>query len=130
LKELHPLATTAAMAGLCALQQGKYAEYHDLLYKVTDVQKGLSPEGLRDAAGKCGMDLAAYDSCMASPETARSVEEAIKEAQDLGITGIPSVYFNGKYLHKGPSAETLDKLYMQTMKAKQGNPASPVPSKL
>jgi len=127
LKELHPLATTAAMAGLCALQQGKYAEYHDLLYKVTDVQKGLSPEGLRDAAKQCGMDLAAYDKCLSAPETLKSVEEAITEAKDLGIPGIPSVYFNGKYINKEPSAKILDKLYEEAMKTKQGTPGSPVP---
>jgi protein-disulfide isomerase len=115
LKELHPLATTAAMAGLCAQQQGKYAEYHDFLYKVADVKKGLTPEGLRDAAKQSGMNLVAYDKCLASPETGKCVENSIKESQDLNIPGIPAVYFNGKYMLKGPTAESLEKLYNEAM---------------
>ena len=136
LKELHPLATTAAMAGLCAQQQGKYAEYHDFLYKVADVKKGLTPEGLRDAAKQSGMDVATYDKCLASPETGKSIEDSIKESQDLNIPGIPAVYFNGKYMLKGPSAESLEKLYNEAMKAEAAKaqeatlPPSPAPAPL
>ena len=58
----HPRAEPAAIAAECARRQGKFWAFHDTLF---DHQKDLDDGDLEGYAKKVGLDMAAYESCIA-----------------------------------------------------------------
>src|SRR5262249_32193282 len=59
--QLHPQARQAAEAAVCAFEQGKFWEYHDLLYANGP---DASPEKLKSLAQGAGLDTQAFDQCL------------------------------------------------------------------
>ena len=92
LNRIHPNARPAAIASLAALQQGKFWEMHEVLYKN---QRALDAASLRGHAESIGLDMAAYDKAVADPESGRLVDEETKQAQALGVRGTPSFFVQG-----------------------------------
>ena len=91
---IHPLALPAAKAAFCAERQGRYEEFHRILYS----EGNLTSESLQNAAIKCHLDMTAFNACMNSPEMESKVDRAIQDAKKLGLHGTPHLYFNGKLL--------------------------------
>src|SRR5262249_51418549 len=58
---LHPQARAAAEAARCAQDQGKFWEYHDVLF---DQAPKASVEDLKGYARKVGLDAGKFDSCL------------------------------------------------------------------
>ena len=93
LEEIHPLARQAAEAGRCAGEQGKFWEYHDKLY--VDSPK-LNTEDLRSAAKDIGLNSQAFDQCLTSGKYRAAVQKDINDAAQLGLTGTPAFFINGR----------------------------------
>jgi protein-disulfide isomerase len=83
---LSPESTMAAKAALAADRQGKYAELHFALMQAKD----LSREAILAAAAGVGLDPARLERDMEAPEIAAKLEENMRLAQALGITGTPA----------------------------------------
>jgi protein-disulfide isomerase len=82
----------AAAATYCAEEQGKYWEYHDLLY---NTQEGIdsgwaNTERLKAFAFSLGLDMELFDSCLDSGKFAKRVQFNINEAKKHGATGTPT----------------------------------------
>ena len=82
---------TAASAR-CAGEQGKYWEYHDLLFENQD---DIGPRAFREFAGDLKLDAAQFESCMESAKFSASIQEDFQEGLRLGITGTPYFFING-----------------------------------
>ena len=69
------------------------------------------------AAEKAGLDMKKFDEDLASPEITSSVENSFHSYQELGIHGVPSVYFNGKRwnMNGAPSADNIEKAYREAL---------------
>ncbi|MGH2897137.1 MAG: DsbA family protein, partial [Solirubrobacteraceae bacterium] len=89
---LHPRARPAAIASVCAEAQGKFWEYHDKLF---ENQQALNDEDLDKSATELGLDLAAFKTCLANPDTALRVQKDSEAARSVGITGTPAFLING-----------------------------------
>jgi protein-disulfide isomerase len=100
---MHPHAQKAAEAAHCAGAQGKYWEYHDLLYKS---QKLEIPQ-LKEQARELKIDGAAFDKCLDSGEQSGLVKVQLGEAQALGLQGTPSFFINGRFFSGSLSYEAL-----------------------
>lgn len=100
---MHPHAQKAAEASRCAEAQGKYWEYHDLLY----ADKQLEIPGLKESARKLKLDENAFSTCLDSGAAMKSVKETADEGQSLGIQGTPTFFINGRYYN---GALTLDRM--------------------
>jgi len=87
----HPLSTAAAVAAHCADRQGKFWEYHDLLF---ERQSFLSAGQFDAIAAELKLDTAAFTACNSSQETLGIVEHDTEEARGLGLTATPTVYVN------------------------------------
>jgi len=85
LEAVHQSAFGAARAARCAGQQGKYWEMHDRLFAD---QKELEP--WTPHAQAIGLDITAFDACVASDKEDAAIRRDIAEAQKLGITGTPA----------------------------------------
>ena len=88
----HPFAHGAALAQVCAREQGKGDQMADRLFATED----LRPETNRALAKELGLDVAAYDECVASSKTERTIEAESKILIDNGLQGLPTTYVGAK----------------------------------
>jgi protein-disulfide isomerase len=86
----------AAVAARAAQEQGRFWEYHDLLYH--NQQGGFPDEKLVELAREAGLDEERFRADLASGEHAQSVAEDFKEGQQRGISGTPTFVINGRVL--------------------------------
>jgi protein-disulfide isomerase len=90
----------AAQASECAADQGKFWEYHDLLF---DKQNGenvgtFTKENLIKYAQELKLDAAKFDPCLNNDETLERVKGDTLEGRGVGVTGTPTFFINGKPL--------------------------------
>ena len=104
LDRLHPEARKAAEAARCANDQQKYWEFHDRLY---DGPADASPRTLQAAAQQVGLDVAAFERCVAGGTHASAVQADATEAARLGLTGTPSFFINGRPFKGAMAYETF-----------------------
>jgi protein-disulfide isomerase len=95
LAQLHPDAPKAHEAARCAGAQGKFWEYHDVLFEKAP---RLRPADLKQYADDLKLDAAAFGQCLDSGRFAPAVASDLAEGNDLGISGTPTFYVNGRTL--------------------------------
>lgn len=88
----HPNAQKAAEAAECAFDQGKFWEYHDLLF---NDQNKLSVDDLKQRAFDLGLNTTKFNSCLDSGEKQAVVEQTMQQGAELGVNGTPAVYIDG-----------------------------------
>ncbi len=102
LTAVHPEAMQAAEVGNCVRQAKGDPAFFVYAQKVYDTQADLTAAKadatLRAAVTAAGADPAAVMSCAAQPATRAAVEASIKLANDLGVTGTPTLMVNGRPL--------------------------------
>jgi protein-disulfide isomerase len=103
LREIHPRAQAAAEAARCAHEQGKFWEYHDVLYAD---QSKLDTPGLIATARGLGMNEQTFQSCLDSGKFKSKIEADLAEGQKVGVSGTPGFFINGVFLSGAqPQAE-------------------------
>ena len=107
LRSIHPQAQPAAEASRCAGDQGKFWEYHDLLYAN---QGRLDPSGLTDNARAAGLDLDRFAACLASGKFKTPIENDLQAGAASGISGTPAFYINGVALIGSQPASAFEKI--------------------
>jgi len=88
----HPNAVPSAEAANCAGEQGKYWEYHDLLF---GGELGLSPSAYQEYASQVGLDLDAFQTCVDERRYSAEVEADLADATQLGVSSTPTFFING-----------------------------------
>jgi protein-disulfide isomerase len=84
---IHPLANDASQAALCAGEQGKYWEMHDLMF--VD-QKKITPTDLKAHAVTLGLTPSRFNACLDTKKYSNQIQSDLAEASKLGISGTPS----------------------------------------
>ncbi len=92
---LHPLAPKSHEAARCAAEQGKFWEYHDLLFERSPK---LNPPELKQYARDLKLNGGDFDKCIDSGKHQPAVAGDVQEGQKLGITGTPTFFVNGRML--------------------------------
>ncbi len=95
LENIHPQARRAAEAARCARDGGKFWEYHDVLFVQSPK---LAPEDLKRYASQVGLDVEKFDTCLAGGAQSAPVQKDLDEGTQLGITGTPAFFINGRFL--------------------------------
>jgi protein-disulfide isomerase/autonomous glycyl radical cofactor GrcA len=105
---MHPQAEKAAEASLCAADQNKFWEMHDLLFKN---QKKLEVPDLKTWAASAGVgDPAKFAQCLDSGEKKKLVESDMEAGQAAGVNGTPAFFINGVFLNGAMPIEEFKKL--------------------
>lgn len=89
----HPGAQEAAEASHCAHEQGKYWEYHDLLF---ENQGKTGFEELVGFAENLDLDTEQFSECLASHKYKSKVDSDFREAFEIGVYGTPTFFINGQ----------------------------------
>jgi protein-disulfide isomerase len=103
---LHPAAVGAAVAAVCAEQQGSFWEYHDLLFAQ---EKGLSPESLLAYAQETGLREEAFRECLEDEETSKVVQDDMQRGAEYGVRGTPAFFINGRVVMGAQPLEAFKK---------------------
>jgi protein-disulfide isomerase len=90
---IHNQATLAARASVAANNQGKFWLLHDRMFNNGNK---LSRENILAWAKECNMDIPRFTKDLDAKETAAVVERDVKEGDDIGVLGTPTVFLNGK----------------------------------
>ena len=89
-------SVNAAVAARAAQAQGRFWEYHDLLY---DSQfSGFSDENLTELAREAGLDAQWFERDYRIGRYERLVRADFQKGLDLGVNGTPTFFINGNML--------------------------------
>jgi len=86
LTSIHANAQKAAEASECANKQGKFWEYHDVLFAN---QRALDVNSLKAYASNLKLNMGDFNSCLDSGEFAASVANDAKQGMSAGARGTP-----------------------------------------
>lgn len=90
---IHANAQKAAEASLCARDQDRFWEMHDLLFAE---QHQLQPEHLNEKAARLGLDAAEFARCLDSGKHEQRVHADLKAGTGVGVNGTPAIFVNGR----------------------------------
>lgn len=95
----------AAEAAACAADQGRYLEFHELLFRAQrdwNRLQGTELTGyLVQLGGQFGMDPTALRTCMQDNQKQRGIEIDYALAKELQLAGTPAFLVNDRYLNAG-----------------------------
>jgi protein-disulfide isomerase len=112
---IGPESIAAAAAAECANDQGRFWDYHDILFLRQGAQENrgaFSTGNLKDFARELqgeypDFDLDEFDQCVDSDRHESTVEAMRTEATQLGVTSTPSFLLNGQAFPNTTDVETL-----------------------
>jgi len=90
IESIHKYAMGASIAALCAGDQGKYWEMHDIMFTNN---KNLGADELKGYAREIGLDSGAFDNCLDSEKHKDQVKEDLSTGRKLGVRGTPGFVF-------------------------------------
>ncbi|MDD5207604.1 MAG: thioredoxin domain-containing protein, partial [Desulfobacterales bacterium] len=91
----HRFAMAAAAATLAGHKQGRFWEFHDLLFQKAD---RLSNETIMETASQMGLDMERFRKDMQSQEVMTLIRQDMSDGAQAGVAGTPSVFINGRVL--------------------------------
>jgi protein-disulfide isomerase/uncharacterized membrane protein len=90
---LHVDACLAACAAECAGRQGRFWEYHDVLF---ENHEQLDRDSLFRYARGLQLDVPTFRSCLDDPATRARVGEDIDAGARVGVASTPTLFINGR----------------------------------
>jgi protein-disulfide isomerase len=100
----HTFAKKAAVAAFAARKQGKFWEYHDLLFQNGD---SLSDQKFLQIARELGLDLERFEKDINDLKIVARINQDIRLGAYMGVRGTPTVFINGS-LSKARTLEALE----------------------
>ena len=124
LDRIHQKARGAAEAARCAGEQGKYWDYHHLLF---DKSPALTPDDLKNYAKQLGLDEAKFDECISQHRFKDVIEADLKAGEGASVSGTPAFFINGLPVAGVRSIDEIAKAIDDEL-AKKGLPVPPKPA--
>ena len=90
----------AAEAAECASDQGKFWEYHDLLFTrwVGEGRGTFLPDRLKAYAGELALDTGAFAACLDSRRKEATVLADKRDGTQAGVKYTPTLFLNGQVI--------------------------------
>lgn len=93
LTQIHAHAFLAARAGRCAGDQGKFWEYHDILFRNQPswASQQTVVGTFVDYGEEIGLDVDAFEACVKSDRYADVISANMRLGYELGVDGTPTI---------------------------------------
>ena len=121
LRQIHPQAQPAAEAARCAADQGKFWEYHDLLFAN---QGTLGANTYKDHARTAGLDVPQFEACLDSGRSRPLIENDLQSGFASGVSGTPAFYINGETLTGAQPLAAFEKIIESELAKAKANRAA------
>ena len=97
---LGPESFLAAEAARCANDQGKFWQYHDLLFnrQKGENQGAFAKDKLKGFASELGLNQSDFDSCLDSGKYTQAVKDDTDYGKSVGVSGTPATFINGEFI--------------------------------
>jgi protein-disulfide isomerase len=92
LTSIHPDAMSAAIASMCAEDQGSFWQFHDKLFSD---EYGLGRDAYINYATDLGLDATAFKTCLDSGKFDDFIQQDMDFSINLGIRSTPTFFING-----------------------------------
>jgi len=109
---IHKNAIGAAAAARCAHEQGKFWQYHDLLFAN---QAALGADDLKKHARTIALDGAAFDVCIDKGGYRDQVQKAVQAAEAYAVPATPTVFINGRIVVGVAPAEAYARIITEEL---------------
>ncbi len=111
---IHPPAPMAAEAAECAADQGKFWEYHDLLFDVENRKQWYPSKDLpglfTQYAEKLQLNTATFRQCLESGAKKEIVRRNKDEGRKMFVSGTPTCLLNGRKVFTSHKPEVMKEL--------------------
>jgi len=114
----HAEAQKASEAALCAGDQEKFWEMHDIMF---EEQSTLKVADLKDKAKRLELDEAAFAECLDSGKHADQVAADMQAGVVAGVSGTPAMFINGRFLSGAQPYENIAAIIDEELKAASAN---------
>jgi protein-disulfide isomerase len=93
----------AANASMCAADQGRFWDYHDLLFANWNGENAgaFADKRLVAFADALGLDMTKFNACFKANTFKAQINKDLQDGTNAGVTGTPSVFVNGQLLTPG-----------------------------
>jgi len=94
----------SANASMCALEQGQFWPYHDMLYaNQGTVENGgaFTNKRLQAFAEALGLNMSEFNQCFSTDKYSAEIKADYEMGRSLGINSTPTIVLNGKILGPG-----------------------------
>ena len=91
----HKFARPAAIAAHAASKQGKFWEFHDLLFKN---YKRLNAKKVQEIARQLNLDMVQFSKDQKDPQIRKLIRRDLSDAAKADVQSTPSVFINGRLL--------------------------------
>lgn len=108
LVSIHQDSLVAALATACAQEQGKFLQYHDLLFTKQD----LRTEALLANAKELGLNTDMFNLCLATEKYNQEINFDTADAMEIGLQGTPSYLVNGVKIGGVLTAQQWDEIIL------------------
>ena len=91
----HKFAMPAAIAALAAEKQGKFWEFHDLLFQNYN---RLNEQKVKEIAQQLKLNMEKFEKDRKDPRIRAMINRDLAEGNRAGVRGTPTVFINGRLL--------------------------------
>jgi formate-nitrite transporter family protein len=117
LTSIHRNAQKASEAAEAAGTQGKFWEYHDLLYSASQTESDTwNTDAYVRYATELGLDITKFKQELADNTYRQVVKDSVNEANSKEYTGTPTVEINGKKFEGQGGVPTLEEIQSEIAK--------------
>ncbi|MBR9689539.1 MAG: DsbA family protein [Candidatus Altiarchaeota archaeon] len=85
----------AAEASECADDQGKFWEYHEILFKRSSDWRSKGIDAFKDYASELELNTETFNSCLDSGEKLAEAQKDTNDGSSYGVSGTPTFFING-----------------------------------
>jgi protein-disulfide isomerase len=122
LSAIHSQAEISAEASRCALEQGKFWEYHDQLFTASKLEK----DALIEYARNLKLDDKQFGSCLTSEKYKADIDKDLQEGKNAGVTGTPGFFINGVALSGAQGQDAFARVIDDELARKSNHPTASI----
>ena len=111
--ESHKFARIASQASLAAHNQGKFWEFHNKLLENYD---SINDDKIEQIAIELKLDMDKFHSDINLPEIQQIINRDIQNGKEIGVTGTPTMFINGKLINPRTFDDFIKKIESELKK--------------